>query len=278
MTQPISPMLARSITTKRFRALLDAVMKSLILILLLMLMPISEAHAQACDFHKVDGECCVFNNPVCGKECGFTCFMPQPSFPPPSVFGAGYPSGYSSEPVNTAIGNYVYQYTDLAASGRGLRFIFAQSYNSLDSYSGPLGPGWTHSYNIFISTNPDNSVTVKRGDGKEDIFDPSGGGNYTPRFGGVFDILMQNFDGSFTLISKNQTHYDFNAGGKLVSITEKNGNKLSFAYDANQNLTTITDTVGRAFTLNYNSNHQITGVTDPNQAHGTLHAHGTLQL
>jgi len=70
-------------------------------------------------------------------------------------------SGSASEPVNTATGNYYSTHTDIAAPGKGLSFVFTRSYNSMDPYSGPLGIGWTHSFNIVLTVNPDGSVGIK---------------------------------------------------------------------------------------------------------------------
>lgn len=187
------------------------------------------------------------------------------SAPPYSLGNTGTSSnraGQSNEPVNTATGNYFYQHTNLTIPGRGLPFIFQRAYNSLDSYSGPVGQKWTNSYNILIIQNSDSSVTVKWGDGHGDIYDPQGGGAFTPRFGGVFDTLVQNPDGTFTVTRKNQTKYNFNSSGKLTSIVDRNGNTITLTYNGG-NLTTITDTVGRNTSLSYDGSGRITLVTDP---------------
>ena len=86
--------------------------------------------------------------------------------------GAGYgPSipwqAYEADPVNTATGNYAYQRLrsihphPFAAAGLqpGLQLGPRHS-------NGPLGYGWTHTYNISANENPaDGSVTVRHGDG-----------------------------------------------------------------------------------------------------------------
>ena len=52
-------------------------------------------------------------------------------------FGPNSNSGYASEPVNTALGNYTYEHTDLKLAGNpGLEF--RRAYNSQDGYQGPL--------------------------------------------------------------------------------------------------------------------------------------------
>jgi RHS repeat-associated protein len=183
----------------------------------------------------------------------------ETTFGPPN---SANPSGTFAEPVNTATGNYLFQRTDLMLPGRGMPFIFTRTYNSLDTYAGPFGHGSTHSYNIFLTENAAGIVVIKQGDGHEEFYDPIGGGNYQSRFG-VFNILVKNPDGTFTLILKDQTHYQFSTSGKLIRIRDRNGNALHFRYDAKGNLTAITDTVGRTITLSYDTRNRIIQLIDP---------------
>jgi hypothetical protein len=125
-------------------------------------------------------------------------FLAVPAGLPPRPIGTTFgppssanPSGTAAEPVNTATGDYFFQRIDLALPGRGLPVIFTRTYNSLDSYSGPFGHGWTHSYNIFLSEQTGGTIVIKQGDGHEEFYDPIGDGNYRSRFGGVFTILVK---------------------------------------------------------------------------------------
>lgn len=178
---------------------------------------------------------------------------------PPS---SSNPAGTFAEPVNTATGNYFYQHTDLAMPGRGLPFVFTRTLNVQDSSNGPFGPGWTHSYNVVLTKQGDGTVIVKMGDGHEEYYDPANGG-YQPRDPGVFNTLVKNADGSFTLTQKNQTRMAFNSTGQLTSISDRNGNSLSFTYNGAGNLVTIADTVGRVVSLSYNGANRLASVTDP---------------
>jgi len=179
-----------------------------------------------------------------------------------AVNGPSGPQGTSAEPVRTATGNYVFQRTDLAIPGRGLPVIFTRTYNSQDGYAGPLGPGWTHSYNVFLAEAA-GTVSTKWSDGHGEFYASLGGGAYRSLYGGVFNVLVKNPDGTFTFTLKNQTKYQFSTAGKLTAITDRNGNGLLFGYSGAGNLTTITDTVGRAITLAYDGSNRITQLTDP---------------
>src|SRR5581483_6589910 len=154
-------------------------------------------------------------------------------------------NAFVAEPVNTAIGNYYSTHTDLAAPGRSMGFQLVRSYNSLDAYAGPLGPGWTHSYNIFLVQDAQTGrAIIKQGDGSTISFNPLEAGQYAPAIPGLFDSLRQNSDGTFTLTRKNQTTFNFSPSGQLQTIVDHNRNTQRLSY-AGSALTNITDTAGR---------------------------------
>lgn len=174
------------------------------------------------------------------------------------------PTASVAEPVNTATGAYYTSHTDLRVPSKGLAFTFTRFYNSPDPYSGPLGVGWTHSYNSSLTENAGNGmVTIKQGDGGTVAFAPAGAGTYKPSTAGLFDTLQKNGDGSFTLTRKDQTEFHFSALGRLVSIVDRNGNTHTLAYDGSGNLRTVTDSAGRVFTFTYDGSHRLISVTDP---------------
>lgn len=169
-------------------------------------------------------------------------------------------TAYVGEPVSTGNGNYFYEDTDFVLPSRGLPLAFTRSYNSLDNYEGPLGANWTDSYNIVLTPSASSAV-IKWGDGHTETFTLNDG-VYVPQ-AGVFSSLVQDDDGTFTLIKKDQTQYFFGENGKLTSIVDKNGNTISLTYDNNGNLTQVANASGRALTLTYDANNRITQITDP---------------
>lgn len=172
-------------------------------------------------------------------------------------------AGFTNEPINTATGNYLQSTTDLAVPSKGIPFAFTRSYNSADGYSGPLGSGWTHSYNLFLTVAASGIVTIKEPDGHEDSFAPVGAGAYNSATPGLFDSLTQNTDGTFTLTRKTQIKLSFSSTGKLMSIADRNGNTVALAYNGSGNLTTVTDGTGRVFTLAYDGSGRISSLSDP---------------
>jgi RHS repeat-associated protein/uncharacterized repeat protein (TIGR01451 family) len=192
-----------------------------------------------------------------------TTVNPAASIAPPRTFGTapGQQQLTSNEPVNTATGNYFHQHTDFVIPGRGLPLVFQRTYNVLDTYAGPLGAGWTHSYNAFLSELASGAVIIKWGDGHAETFTPSGSSYISPP--GIFSVLAKNADGTFTLKQKNQIQYRFSSTGRLGSVQDRNGNATTLAYSPSGNLTQITDTVGRNLTFLYDASNRISQITDP---------------
>ena len=221
-----------------------------------------------------DGDCSPENGCVFVAEYGakFLCtqfYAGNPTNPPttPSSWPDSYlgpctNSGYCDDPVNTATGNYTYQHQDLKLGGKNLGIEFIRNYNSQDVYKGPFGNGWTHSFNVFLRLWNTGAVGVKYEDGHEETFQLQTNGTFSPMWGGIYNQLVKNADGSYTLANKKQTRYLFASNGKLTSVVDKNGNVVSLNYTGG-NLTTIVDPVGRTLALTYDSNNHISQVSDP---------------
>jgi RHS repeat-associated protein len=184
-------------------------------------------------------------------------------------FGTAHPESFgmpqmnsamSPDPVNLATGVFTTRAGDLDLPGRVLNFSFTRWYNSADLTSGPLGPGWTHSFNWSLRDSG-GGVEIRRGDGRRESFVRNGDGSYSDP-PGVFDTLAKNSDGSFTLTLPNQVRYEFSTSGQLTRIHEPAGNQLTLGY-ASGNLATITDTVGRLITLSYDASARLVALQDP---------------
>ncbi len=173
---------------------------------------------------------------------------------------SSYWTWWTSDPVNTVFGNYIYQYTDLSIAALGPDFNFQRTYNSSMGYTGPLGVDWTHNYNVLITEPMDSQVVlVQREDGRKDQYTILTNGTFMAP-PGIYDQLTS--DGTtYTLTLKDQTVYSFDTSNRLASITDPNGNSLALAYSGD-NLTSITLADGRVISFTYNAT-RLSSITDP---------------
>ncbi|HET6692076.1 MAG TPA: DUF6531 domain-containing protein, partial [Miltoncostaeaceae bacterium] len=157
------------------------------------------------------------------------------------------------DPVNTATGALVEQYTDLSLPGVGVPFELTRTYQSNlpatdASVNSPLGPKWRHAYQTEVAEDGDGNVTVTATDGQQAVFFEDSGDYITPPGirstltldSGVFHL--RTAEGSETLYSRST--------GKPTAMIDRFGNGLSFGYSAGA-LHTITDQAGRVATFTY---------------------------
>lgn len=170
-------------------------------------------------------------------------------------FGTAYPHTFGARDIPTGVGAFKTAAQDLAIPGRLLDLSLTRSYTSADPSVGPLGAGWTHSFNSSVLENG-ALVEVRRGDGRRDAFTRGPDGTYAPP-PNVFDVLTKNADSSFTLTLKDQTRFEFAQAGQLTRIHEPGGNQLTLAYRQGR-LVGVTDTVGRAVTFGYTDGDNLT--------------------
>jgi RHS repeat-associated protein len=122
--------------------------------------------------------------------------------------GSAYPFNYGDAQSQLGAGGYQRQQLDLALPGRLLPLSFIRTYNSADeNRAGALGPGWRHSFEWSVS-DLGATVILQRGDGARDRYTRNQDGSYS-RPPGVFDTLVKNSDGSFTLTTPGQVQYEF---------------------------------------------------------------------
>jgi|GEM_PF-959907 len=193
------------------------------------------------------------------------CASPAP--PPPSLSNGLPCAPYrdcGGDPVDTSTGNFRYRHTDVAIPGRGGGVAFNRSYNSDDTTSGPLGPGWAFGYNAHV-VDQSSTISVVEGNGRVETYTQNGS-SYTPP-PGVFDTL-QKFtpalgDGTVYLVTRHdQSQLGFDTSGLLLYLKDRYGNKTTLGY-VNGQLKTITDPAGRgSLTLSYDPSGHLVSVAD----------------
>lgn len=173
-----------------------------------------------------------------------------------STCGAG-------RPVNCATGVFWHEFTDAKIPGRGVPLELTRTYSSMNAETdGPLGFGWTDSYNMSLSIDSETgAATIQEEGGSAVTFPSNGEGGFTtpPR---VLATLTANEDGTYTF-SRYADHirYDFSGSGQLLQEVDRNGNVTALSYSGGQ-LEQVTDPSGRSLTFTYTGS-RVHSVIDP---------------
>jgi len=220
---------------------------------------------------KADG-CCPIN-----PETGLP-FDPLPSSKEEAE-GAGRPQlcdfsdrkiiNSVGNPTNVATGNKYEEVLDLSISAPGIPLEFRRSYNSKIIFNGPLGFGWTHTFDLILNvlqTSPTKRVRIWDSDGRALYFSEAQQTSTEILFGsesGVKDRLRQIIStGEYFLRRKEGNFtYRFDSNGKLLEISDPNGNTLTLTYTGGL-LTQVSNNFGKSLSIQYTDN-RIASITDP---------------
>jgi hypothetical protein len=130
---------------------------------------------------------------------------------------------YTPWPVNTASGSLTESATDLRLAGPGIPFAWTRSYNSGDTSSGGLGPGWTQPFesSITVANPTTGELDYHSGSGQHTRFTKTSGGssgaaNYAAK--GFDGTLKRLADNSYQLTTRDQRVFNFNTSGQLTQI------------------------------------------------------------
>ncbi|MCK5017717.1 MAG: RHS repeat protein, partial [Candidatus Peribacteraceae bacterium] len=161
--------------------------------------------------------------------------------------------------INQVNGNLAIESTDMNFKALGHNLEIKRVYNSLNSeVLGPFGYGWQFDYGESLEFR-DGFVDLIAGDGSYYEFEDLGDGNYSSPPGSNLDMIV---DSTYKLRSPGGSVKAFDLDGKLLSITDKNGNSLDMSYDANYRLMRVEDGSGLYLQFNYDGN-QISSIEDP---------------
>jgi RHS repeat-associated protein len=177
--------------------------------------------------------------------------------------------------TNVATGNLLLSANDLHIAGTGIDEYVARYFNSLSSgfdvngsgdfnYQWQMGTG----NDVFFNFYPDGSAAYYGPSGYAVPFVKTANGYLSPT--ALDATLTKNADGTYTLTAHGDSvSQNFDANGRLTSIVDANGNRISFAYTANPSsgngyvLSSITDSQGRTIAFVYDSSAHLTQITDP---------------
>ncbi len=186
-------------------------------------------------------------------------------------------------PVNVATGNKYEEVLDLSVSTPGIPLEFRRSYNNQIIFDAPMGYGWTHTYDVslgVVQTSPTKRVRIWDSDGRALYFSEVQQNSTEILFGGesgVKDRLKQVISTGEYFLRRKEGNLTckFGSDGKLVQISDPNGNTLTLTYTGGL-LTQVADNFGKSLSIQYNNN-RISSVTDPkNQSVSYQYQNGDL--
>ncbi len=111
-----------------------------------------------------------------------------------------------------------------------------------------------------IQVNAGGSVTVENFDGRRDYYTVSGSNYVAPP--GLETTLVHNATGTWTLTYRDHTTKSFDANGKLIQITDVDGNATNLTYVSGR-LDTVTDAANRDFVFGYDANGRVSSISIP---------------
>jgi YD repeat-containing protein len=131
--------------------------------------------------------------------------------------------------------------------------------------NGVLGQVWTHNYSVSLQTFPATSPTQVLITTAEGYLRPftKASGSSTWTAANSADTLTQDASGSWTYKrSTDDATMQFDAAGKLTSITNRGGQVTALAYNSAGQLLSVTNPFGRVLGFGYTGN-RLTSVTTP---------------
>ena len=161
-----------------------------------------------------------------------------------------------------ATGRYAWQIDVTAHYGEQARVSSSSGEVTVINHSSdPAGDGW-HVTGLTRLHPLDDGAVLDTGTGHSLWFewDPASQEYLTPA--GDFSALVRDADGTFARILKSGEMYRFDAEGKQISFTDRNGNAIEYAYDASGKLASIRDANGQVSRFSYSAG-LLASITDP---------------
>ena len=168
----------------------------------------------------------------------------------------------AGQPINVTNGNMYLQQHDYDLPGVGFEIDVTRTYNSSSQRVGLFGKGWTSAYDESLIAYDANLLRLNRPDGRAIYFGRpiAASGSFRSLLGDFHGQLSSNT--GYTLSLKDGSVKRFAANGKLLSLTDRNGNTTTLNYAGNGLLSSITDPFTRNLTLALNAIGLVTSISD----------------
>jgi RHS repeat-associated protein len=124
---------------------------------------------------------------------------------------------------------------------------------------GPLGRGWTHSWELSLETDDEGSVTIISGTSRRSFLRQHDGS--LRALSGDHATLTESETG-FTLRGAAGDTMFFHLSGRVAYVEDTNGNRISANHDATGRLQSLTHSNGAAIAFAYNDAGRLSSITD----------------
>ena len=193
-----------------------------------------------------------------------------------------------AEPVDTGTGAHVLQHSLLKVQG-AQSLEFTADYDSICYFFvGAMGLGWSHNFEVNVQPLTNGNVLLHWNAKRSNLFVPNLSNTnllYCSDVAVVYDTLVYNTNGSYSLKQPDQKHYEFDNSGRLQQIVNAHGQaiqlfykftntypvqiqevisgkSLYLTYNINTDLlTSVSDDSGRSVNFNYDSSEELTQIT-----------------
>jgi RHS repeat-associated protein len=165
-----------------------------------------------------------------------------------------------ASPVNVGSGNVKVTAPLFALAEPRNALSFRLTYDSIrhsneSSIDRPLGPGWTHSFNMQMRSVNTSRLQYVAPDGEVRFFDrPGSGTTWTASVPATSTDTVTIGSGEYLLQTLSGDSIRFDATtGRWIASTDRYANTYSGTYNSSGELTGITDPLGRTLTLAYSA-------------------------
>jgi len=151
---------------------------------------------------------------------------------------------------------------DLAEVTPGLSLGISRSFaNGLEerNLSGMFGRGWNTTWDTYLTTETDGTVTIYDATGLLRQFTPAAGGGYTAISGDSGKLSF--FNGQWQVQESSGVVTAFRGDGHIDFIRDSDGNRITATYSGGR-LTRLTHSSGQYIDLAYNAGGKVAAVTD----------------
>lgn len=165
------------------------------------------------------------------------------------------------QPIDFASGDTYFTQVDVKIPGLGGGLTLTRTWNSVSAggsspSAGMFGPGWTSNFEEGVYIGSDGYMKESLSSGDVNSFGFSGIANGSSQFlmagrGAQNSVLTQG-SSNWTVVLPNGDQKIFDGtSGKLLSITDRNGNLTQLSYDSSFRLVTVTDPASRHLYFSY---------------------------